>query len=241
MYEHKDLDNIITPVDVEKFEQLLVEAKYDPKETQYLMDGFTNGFSLEYTGERKVRKEAPNLKIRIGSHRELWNKVMLEVQKGRYAGPFEHPPFEHYIQSPIDLVPKDKGKKTRLIFHLSYPRSGKSVNSEIPKDPAFDEAIRIGILAGKACHMGKSDMSSAFRHVPMKKSDWALLLMKATNPIDKKVYYFVDKYIPFGTIFQSFSNAVAHLVKYRTKKPLVNYLDHYFLLHCYEMNSWRPS
>ena len=39
--------------------------------------------------------------------------------------------------------------------------------------------------------------------------------------------------MPFGSsiscaIFQKFSNAVAHIVKFRTKKDLVNYLDDYF-------------
>ena len=60
-----------------------------------------------------------------------------------------------------------------------------------------------------------------------------LLVMMAMNPMDKKIYYFVDKCLPFGSsiscaIFQRFSNAVAHLVRFRTKKPLVNYLDDYF-------------
>ena len=234
-----DLENIITPVKAQVFRQMLIEAKYDKNETDYLVDGFTNGFSLEYTGDRDTVKTATNLKIRIGTQTDLWNKVMLEVEKGRYAGPFEKPPFENYIQSPIGLVPKDKGKKTRLIFHLSYPRTGKSVNSEIPKEyctvkyPAFDEAIKICLSAGKGCYMGKSDMSSAFRHVPMKPSEWQLLVMKAENPKDGKTYYFVDKCLPFGSsiscaIFQRFSNAVAFLVKFRTKKDLVNYLDDYF-------------
>ena len=161
-------------------------------------------------------------------------KSCWKLRRGRYAGPFENPPFEFFIQSPIGLVPKDKGKKTRLIFHLSYPRTGESVNSEIPKEictvkyPAFDEAVRICIEAGRGCSMGKSDMSSAFRHVLMRKEDWALLVMKATNPSNGKCYYFVDKCMPFGAIFQRFSNAVAFLVKHRTKKDLVNYLDDYF-------------
>ena len=47
---------------------------------------------------------------------------MKEVKEGRYAGPFESIPFDSYIQSPIGLVPKDGGKDTRLIFHLSYIR-----------------------------------------------------------------------------------------------------------------------
>ena len=80
---------------------------------------------------------------------------MKEVELGRYAGPFEKPPFEHYVQSPIGLVPKDKGLKTRLIFHLSYPKQGESVNSGIPKEkcrvkyPDFEEAVRLCIREGR--------------------------------------------------------------------------------------------
>ena len=46
----------------------------------------------------------------------------------------DDPPFDFFIQSPIGLVPKDGGEDTRLIFHLSYPRNGLSVNSEHPKE-----------------------------------------------------------------------------------------------------------
>ena len=55
------------------------------------------------------------------------------------AGPFDHPPFEHYIQSPIGLVPKaGNSGKTRLIFHLSYKfgleDSEQSLNYATPKE-----------------------------------------------------------------------------------------------------------
>ena len=51
---------------------------------------------------------------------------MKEVSAGRYAGPYEDPPYEYFMQSPVGLVPKDNGKKTffkkhYIIFHLSYP------------------------------------------------------------------------------------------------------------------------
>ena len=54
-------------------------------------------------------KKSPNLKIKVGSATELWNKVMTEVKARRYAGPYETVPFKYFIQSPIGLVPKDKG------------------------------------------------------------------------------------------------------------------------------------
>ena len=51
-------------------------------------------------------------------------------------------------------------------------------------------------------------------------------------PLDGKWYYFVDKCLPFGTSiscahFQEFSNSIAHIVRYFTKKECINYLDDY--------------
>ena len=206
---------------------------------EVLHSGFKNGFSFHYQGPlRKVQRFSPNLKLRVGSHIELWNKVMKEVQAGRYAGPFDYPPYEHFVQSPIGLVPKDKGTKTRLIFHLSYPKNGNSVNSGIPKEYCsvtyldFEEAIKLCINEGVGCNISKSDMSSAFRHVPLAKSQWPLLIMKARHPVTQKLMYFIDKCLPFGSsiscaIFQAISDAIAFIVEKRTKKPNVNYLDNY--------------
>ena len=233
-YENYNLKDIVTPVKVEVYEKLLKEAGYDRQKTQFLVNGFKRGFSLEYKGPTKIRRKAPNLKLRVGSQTEIWNKVMTEVKANRYAGPFKKVPFKNYIQSPIGLVPKDKGKKTRLIFHLSYPMRGQSVNSCIPEElcsveyPDFMEAVEICLQAGQNCFCAKSDMSMAFKNVPMDKKSWCYLVLKAGV-----TYYSVDKCLPFGAsiscaIFQAFSDSVAFLVRYRTNKPLVNYLDDYF-------------
>ena len=125
-FENYNLTDVVTPVDVDKLKDILVNCGYNRQKIDYLCDRFRNGFDLGYEGlEQNVARTAPNLKLRVGSKTELWNKVMTEVKAGRYAGPFKNkPPFEHFIQSPIGLVPKDKGKKTRLIFHLSYQRTG---------------------------------------------------------------------------------------------------------------------
>ena len=47
--------------------------------------------------------------------------------------------------------------------------------------------------------------------------------------------FFVDKCLPFGAaiscaLFQAFSNAIAHLVRFRTKKEPVNYLDDFLFI-----------
>ena len=167
---------------------------------------------------------------------------MKEVKLKRYAGPFESPPFEHYIQSPIGLVPKDNGKDVHLIFHLSYPRKGgQSVNANTDKDlcsvtyPSFDQAIQLCLEAGKCCFLCKSDMTSAFRNLGIKKKHWKYLLMKAELPLDGKVYFFVDKCLPFGSSiscahFQALSATVAFLVSWRTGEKLINYLDDYLFV-----------
>ena len=235
------MENIVTPVNVEAFERLLKESGYQPEKTKFLVDGFTRGFNLQFQGDRKVIHEANNLKIRCGSHLELWNKIMKEVKGKRYAGPFLKPPFEYYYQSPVGLVPKDGGKKTRLIFHLSYPRGGgQSVNAGMNREscsvhyPDFNEAIKLCLdvmsNSNSPCYVGKSDMSMAFRNIPLKIKDFSLLVLKARHPITGIWYFFVDKCLPFGAsiscaIFQEFSNSISFLVTHRTKRPNVNYLD----------------
>ena len=78
-------------------------------------------------------------------------------------------------------------------------------------------------------------MKSAFRNLGIKRKHWKFLIMKATNPMDGKTYYFVDNCLPFGASiscshFQRFSNAVKHIVQFKTKKDLVNYMDDFFFV-----------
>ena len=113
-------DNIITPIDANRLESLLIESEYDCCKTEHLIKGFRTGFSLGYEGPSRRQDKSENLPFTIGSPTEMWNKIMKEVKLNRYAGPFTTIPHDFYIQSPIGLVPKDGGKKTRLIFHLSY-------------------------------------------------------------------------------------------------------------------------
>ena len=138
MYFHNfDLDSVVTPVKVDQFIELLEQSNYDLEETQFLKQGFTNGFDIGYEGPTNRKSTSENIPFTVGDNMDLWNKLMKEVKLGRVAGPFENVPFENFIQSPIGLVPKVGGEQTRLIFHLSYDfkRDGlKSVNFYMPKE-----------------------------------------------------------------------------------------------------------
>ena len=240
-YHNFDYNQPVTPVKPLRLKEILEQSNYDQTETAFLVNGFTHGFSLGYQGDRNVRMTARNLPLRgLGDKKTLWNKVMKEVKAKRFAGPFTEIPFHNYIQSPIGLVPKDNGKDVRLIFYLSHPKGlGTSVNDGTPDEecsvtyPDFDDAVQLCILAGRGCMISRLDMKSVFRNLCVSKCDYWLLVMRCTNPHDNKDYYFFDLCLPFGhskscNLFQRFSNAIAHVVKFRTHKDLVNYLDDYF-------------
>ena len=71
---------------------------------------------LGMNGPNSRKDESSNIPIReVGSPEDMWEKIMKEVELGRYAGPYENIPYRFYMQSPIGLVPK-AGGKTRLIF-----------------------------------------------------------------------------------------------------------------------------
>ena len=111
-FENLNMKDIITPIRVDILEKLLKESKYDEAETRYLVDGFKNGFDIEYNGPEERRDYSKNIPFKsMGSSRELWDKLMKEVQLKRYAGPFNQVPFTNFVQSPIGLVPK-AGNKT---------------------------------------------------------------------------------------------------------------------------------
>ena len=170
---------------------------------------------------------------------------MKEVELKRFVGPFVNIPFNHYIQSPIGLVPKDGDKKTRLIFHLSYPRNSqtrKSVNANTPLELCkvhycdFDQAIQRCIEEGKSCFIGKSDILAVFRNLGIMPEHWPYLVLKAKDPSDGKTYFFIDKCLPFGESiscaqFQSVSDCIAYLVWWRNgKKKVINYLDDFLFI-----------
>ena len=62
-YENYDLHSIVTPVNIERFHQLLIETGYNHDETQFVVDGFTNGFDIGYQGKEDVRITSENLKF----------------------------------------------------------------------------------------------------------------------------------------------------------------------------------
>ena len=121
-FENYDLHTIVTPVKVNVLERLLHDSGYDEQKSNYLIRGFKYGFKIGFEGDRKVQRTSPNLPFTVGDKLELWNKVMTEVEAKRFAGPYKSPPYKFFIQSPIGLVPKDKGTKNQANISLILPK-----------------------------------------------------------------------------------------------------------------------
>ena len=74
-------------MDVTVLNRLLKKTKYDPVKTEFLIRGFSEGFEIGYCGNENVKMTSPNLKLHVGTHVELWNKVMKEGQRIKVCRP----------------------------------------------------------------------------------------------------------------------------------------------------------
>ena len=249
-HECLDYDNIVTPINADLLKQLLLDTHFDKQKISKLIEGFESGFDIGYQGSCDRKDVSDNLPFTVGSPVDIWNKIMKEVKLQRYAGPFtkEQIPYDHYVQSPIGLVPK-AGGKTRLIFHLSYQftNGNPSVNAATPKHLCtvkykdLDQAVRNSIeMLNKlgwstTLFYGKTDLVSAFRILPIKPGQRFLLLLKAKHPRTKTWFYFIDKCLPFGSSiscahFQLFSDALATILEHQLNIRVTNYLDDFLFI-----------
>ncbi len=133
---------------------------------QYIENGIDLGISCSSTHFTKVRRARNLPSCSPGPEQEkLMNEIVKEVALGRVAGPFKRTPecLPALQYSPIGAVPKKNSDKLRMIFHLSYPRNGKSnsINSLIPPDKSTCELLRFKTAveeiyrAGRGCLLAK--------------------------------------------------------------------------------------
>ena len=222
----------MSPIDTYQLSKEL--SNYPHKDfTEYLLHSFTNGFRIGYVGQ-EFANIANNLKSAELHKRIIVDSIIDELKKGRVAGPFAKPPFQHFRTSPIGVVPKKEAGKFRVITDLSSPR-GFSINDGIPDAEAsvefnnFDSAVNIVAELGKGALMAKLDIKSAFRICPVHPDDWHLLGFSLDG------LFFVDLCLPFGlrssvNRFTSLAGNLLWIMKNNLKiHSCTNYLDDYFL------------
>ena len=120
-----------TPIYIDRHRQLLI-GYHNSKDALTLVTGFNGGFRIPYEGLLRGHYRE-NLKS-VKEHKAVARKkVEKELKLGRIAGPYSAPPLEHFVVSPLGLVPKKKACNFRLIPHLS-PTGGLSVNNGIHQE-----------------------------------------------------------------------------------------------------------
>ena len=83
-------DDIVTPINPDRLEELLRATNYNRAKAQFVLGGLRHGFDIGYRGPQIRKDTAANIPIRVGSPLDMWNKVMTEVSMGRYAGPYTY-------------------------------------------------------------------------------------------------------------------------------------------------------
>ena len=150
---------------------------------------------------------------------------------GRIVGPFPSPPFVHFQVNPVGLVPKKELGAFRMIVDMSNP-PGSSINDFIEDEFAtvsyasFKEAIKMIIECGKGAYMCKTDITSAFRLLPLHPDLYHFSLIKCADQ------FYVDRCLAMGTrsscnLFEKVSCAL----QFRRKYPIHNSLNYHYYYH----------
>ena len=189
----------------------LLLQNYDSAKANYLVCGFKNGFRIGFQGDRHFRA-SPNLKSASEFPEIMEEKLAKEISQDRIAGLFHELPFVNLHISPIGIVPKKEVGQYRLIHYLSYPKDN-SINDHIPDElktvhySSIDDAIEIILNMGPNATMAKTDISNAFRIIPIHPRDHSILGIKFNG-----CFYF-DQCLPMGcasscSIFEEFPYAL---------------------------------
>lgn len=157
--------------------------------------------------------------------------LVSEVEKGFLQGPFDVLPFSEFRVSPIGIAYGKYSGKPRLIVDFSAPHddpSNPSINELIDKEShslsyvTVDDAIRLIHLLGRGSNLMKTDISDAFKLIPVRPDQWHLQCIKWEDS-----YYFYTQ-LCFGSrsspkIFDSFAQSLCWIA---TKKYGIKYLVH---------------
>ena len=209
---------IRTPIRADRLEHHLRQCAYPEDKTKFLVDGFKFGFRLGHTSNPEDIT-APNSKKANELPTVILNKLKVEIEAGRIAGPFKTPPFHPFQASPLNVREKKEQGKYRLLHDLSYPYDNRSVNANIPQNlktvkyASVRDAINILNELPSGAYMAKCDIKDAYRLIPLHPSEYPKLGMQFQGQ------YYYDKFLPQGCgsscrIFEEFSTALEAIFKF---------------------------
>ena len=203
-----------------------------------LLDYTRHGVPLGYNGPRSPR-ECPNWPSIERFSSEISRIINNDVKLGRKAGPFQHPPFNTFVGSPMGAFSKRSGKM-RLIHDLSWP-PGESVNDHIsPEDyslhyMSMDDLVQRITSYGPGTLLSKLDIADAFKHILVRSCDWDLLGSIYYDTETRHKQYYVDLVLPFGLrsspkLFNEYADALQFIMLENGASECMHYMDDYVTL-----------
>ena len=160
--------------------------------------GISQGFRIRYNYRITTCKPAKQNLPGALSHPEVVDEYLqTDISLGRVVGHFslEALPAAHI--STFGVIPKGhQSDKWHLIIDLSFPK-GQSVNDGMLKELCslqyitIDHAINHIMSIGPGTLLGKIDIKSAFRLLPVHLTDRHLLVMQWYQEL------FINTYLPF--------------------------------------------
>lgn len=207
----------------------------------FLVHGFRAGFFFDFPSISSTQTP-PNRPSVIEFATEFGNIVSLELQKGRYIGPFSKSDLESLIgpfqTSPFSIIPKPgRPGKFRIIQNFSFPLSPSPVfpNASINSfTNAKDFPCTWGSFAVVALLLGRlppgsqiavRDVSEAFRTVPLHPSQWAACAVRVGDDS-----FCVDTCgafgaCPSGGVFGLIQDATVDLFRSHGIGPVTKWVD----------------
>jgi hypothetical protein len=206
----------------------------DRPAVQLAISNIISGARIGFTGDRTTTRHCHNLQSADENPDSITSDLAKESAKGRLAGPFDAPPTNNTLFSPVGAVPKKDIDEYRRIHHLSWPRhSGTSVNESIEdielRYSSFDDAIRMARRLGKGATFAKLDVKSAFRCIAVHPTDRHLL------GIEWAGQFWIDLCLPFGlksspAIWERFATLAEWIATNRYGiTEIVHYVDDYLV------------
>ena len=207
----------------------------DQRLVHWLQSGMEKGFHINFdyiNMQAKLKQAGTNLLSASLNQDVVSRYIKDEVVLGQMAGSLSQKAAERVHTSPIGVIPKGHTPgKWRLIVDLSSPAES-SVNDEEWCSLSYisiDDVARIIARIGKGALMGKMDIKSAYRIVPVHPDDQLLLGVKWQGGV------YVDARLSFGLrsaplIFTAIADTLEWIIKQQGVGILLHYLDDFITI-----------
>lgn len=200
----------------------------------FILDGVRNGFRIIDVDAAPVPASMENYKSATDRLIApiVEKQIRTEIEEGRYLVSESKP----VIVSALGAIPKQDSNDIRLIHDCSQP-SGLAVNDYASLDSKTKyQSIQdaVSILTPKA-FMAKVDLKSAYRSVPVHRSNWQALGLQWCFQGYSEPTFMVDTRLPFGSrlapgIFHRITQSVRRMLLRRGIDGVVVYLDDFLII-----------